>query len=46
VAIGRADVLRYSVNIDPNSLAFISLSDSGRRIQLDYWACNFDVAGH
>ncbi len=45
VVTGRADVLHYSVNIDPDSLAFISLSDSGRRIQLDYGACNFDIAG-
>jgi len=45
VTTGRAEALRYAVNIDPNSLAFISLSGSARRIQLDYGACSFDIAG-
>lgn len=42
---GRSDVLRYEVDVDPDSLAFISLSDNGRRVQLDYGVCNFDAAG-
>ncbi len=42
---GRSDVLRYGVSVDPDSLAFISLSDNGRRVQLDYGVCNFDENG-
>jgi hypothetical protein len=42
---GRSDALRYEVGVDPDSLAFISLSDNGRRVQLDYGMCNFDTAG-
>lgn len=34
------------MNIDSDSLAFVSFSDNGRRLQLDYGACNFDSAGH
>ena len=42
---GRSDVLRYGVSVDPDSLAFISLSDNGRRVQLDYGVCSFDTGG-
>jgi hypothetical protein len=42
---GRTDQLRYSVAVDADSLAFISLSDNGRGVQLDYAVCNFDVDG-
>jgi hypothetical protein len=42
---GRTDVLRYSVTVDTDSLGFISLSDTGRRVQLDYAVCNFDTSG-
>jgi hypothetical protein len=45
VGTGRTDVLRYVVRIEPNSLAFVSMLDSGRRVQLDYGACNFDAMG-
>jgi hypothetical protein len=45
VVTGDPSLLRFSVSIDADSLAFISLSDSGRRVQLDYAVCNFDAAG-
>lgn len=45
IATGDPGVLRFSVSVDADSLAFISLSDSGRRVQLDYAVCNFDTAG-
>jgi hypothetical protein len=43
---GRRDVLRYSVAVDADSLSYISLSDNGRRVQLDYGLCNFDTDGN
>ena len=45
IATGNTDVLRYSINIESESLAFVSFSDNGRQLQLDYGACNFDSAG-
>jgi hypothetical protein len=45
VETGDPAVLRFSVTVDADSLAFISLSDAGRRVQLDYAVCNFDAAG-
>jgi hypothetical protein len=45
IETGEPAILRFSVSVDADSLAFISLSDSGRRVQLDYAVCNFDAAG-
>jgi hypothetical protein len=42
---GDADAVHFSVDIDSESLAFVSFSDDGRRLQLDYGACNFNAAG-
>lgn len=42
---GRTNTLRYSVTVDTSSLSYISLSDLGRRVQLDYAVCNFDDQG-
>ena len=39
------DPLRYSLIIQPDSLAFASLSDQAHRVQLDYGACTFDAQG-
>jgi len=36
---------RFSLNIDNDSLAFVTFSNNGRGLQLDYGACNFSVAG-
>jgi len=46
LSIGPSHSLRYSLNIDPDSLAFVSLTGGGRRLQLDYGACNFDARGY
>jgi len=45
IKTGDPGMQRYSVSVDADSLAFISLSDRGRRIQLDYAVCNFDSSG-
>jgi hypothetical protein len=45
ISTGLTDVLRYDIAVDADSLAFISLSDLGRRVQLDYAVCNFDRDG-
>ena len=50
---GRADVLRYSVSIDADSLPFVTLENSkpgsgvgiDRRVELDYGACTLDSRG-
>ena len=50
---GRANVLRYSVAVDADSLSFLTLgsgapsSDVGidRHVNLDYGVCNFDTRG-
>jgi hypothetical protein len=39
------DPLRYSLIIQPDSLAFASLSGNAHRVQLDYGACTFDAQG-
>lgn len=46
ISTGSKDTLRYKLNIDTNSLAFVSFSNSGRRLQLDYGACNVNADGH
>jgi hypothetical protein len=46
ISTGSKDTVRYKLNIDNDSLAFVSFSNNGRRIQLDYGACNFNAAGH
>lgn len=45
ISTGSRDTIRYKLNIDSSSLAFISFSNGGRGLQLDYAACNFDLAG-
>lgn len=45
ISTGSKDTVRYKLNIDNDSLAFVSFSNNGRRIQLDYGACNFNAAG-
>jgi carboxyl-terminal processing protease len=45
IETGDPAILRFSVSVDADSLAFISLSDNGRRVQLDYAVCNFDASG-
>lgn len=53
IDVGRADVLRYSVSIEADSLSFVTLENSGpgsgvgtdRRVELDYGACTFDGRG-
>ncbi len=45
IETGATETVRFSVNIDADALAFISFSDNGRRVQLDYGACNFNAAG-
>jgi hypothetical protein len=45
VQTATSDPLRYSLVIQPDSLAFASLSDETRRVQLDYGACTFDGQG-
>ncbi len=45
ISTGSKDTFRYKLNIENNSLAFVSFSDYGRGIGLDYGACNFDAAG-
>ena len=38
-------VMRYSMVIQPDSLAFSSIADAQHRVALDYGACVFDSAG-
>lgn len=45
IETGRTNTLRYSVTVDATSLSYISLSDQGRRVQLDYAVCNFNARG-
>jgi hypothetical protein len=42
---GSINTARYKLNIENHSLAFVSFSDGGRGLQLDYGACNFNAAG-
>jgi hypothetical protein len=46
VDTGRSDVYRFFVTVDPDSLAFITMTGAGRRVQLDYGICTFDQGGH
>jgi hypothetical protein len=41
----QAGLLRFSVAVDADSLAFVSLSEYGRRVQVDYAVCNFSQSG-
>jgi hypothetical protein len=45
VDTGNPSSLRFAVSVDADSLTFISLSNMGRHVQLDYAVCNFDAAG-
>jgi hypothetical protein len=45
VQAGSADSLRYSLEVQADSLAFIALSDEAKRVQLDYGICTFDSEG-
>lgn len=45
ISTGSKDTLRYRLNIENDSLAFVSFSNNGRGIGLDYGACNFDSSG-
>lgn len=42
---GSTNAVRYLVAVDADSLAFISLSDEGRHVELDYAVCDFDADG-
>lgn len=46
VQTADTDPLRYRLAIEPDSLAFVSLSDEARRVELDYGACTFNAEGH
>ena len=46
IQTAATDPLRYSLVIQPDSLAFASLADQVRRVQLDYAACTFDAHGN
>lgn len=45
ISTGSTDIVRYRLNIDNDSLAFVTFSNNGRGLQLDYGACNFTAAG-
>jgi PA14 domain len=45
VQTSPTDPLRYQLIVQPDSLAFASISDEVRRVQLDYGVCTFDVEG-
>ncbi len=45
ISTGSEDHVRYSVSIDSGSLDFVSFPENRRQLQLDYGACNFNVAG-
>jgi hypothetical protein len=45
IQTAATDPFRYSLVIQPDSLAFASLADQARRVQLDYGACTFDAQG-
>ena len=50
IQTASTDALRYSLVIQPDSLAFASISDAAqpdmaRRVGLDYGACTFDAQG-
>jgi len=45
IQTASTDPLRYSLVVQPDSLAFTSISDEARRVQLDYGVCAFDEDG-
>ncbi len=45
LSTGPSHSLRYSLTVDPESLAFVPLAGGGQRLQLDYGACNFNARG-
>jgi hypothetical protein len=45
ISTGSSNTARYKVTIENDSLAFVSFSNNGRGLQLDYGACNFNAAG-
>ncbi|HEY0757676.1 MAG TPA: PA14 domain-containing protein [Acidisarcina sp.] len=45
VETGERGALRYALNVDADSLSFVSLSEEARRVQLDYGICTFDSEG-
>ncbi|MGO8932646.1 MAG: PA14 domain-containing protein, partial [Terracidiphilus sp.] len=45
IQTASTDPLRYSLVVQPDSLAFTSISDEARRVQLDYGVCSFDEEG-
>ena len=46
IQTGKTDLLRYSLVVQADSLAFISLSGDTHRVQLDYGICAFDRSGN
>lgn len=46
VATPDANVYRYFVTVDADSLADLTMEGQSRRVQLDYGVCTFDQAGH
>ncbi len=46
IQTASTDPLRYSLVVQPDSLAFTSISDEARRVQLDYGVCTFDRGGN
>jgi len=45
IQTGKSDLLRYSLVVQADSLAFISLPEDTRRVHLDYGVCTFDRSG-
>jgi len=45
IQTANTDALRYSLVVQPDSLAFTSISDEARRVELDYGVCTFDGEG-
>jgi hypothetical protein len=46
IQTASSDSLRYSLIVQPDSLAFTSIADEARRVRLDYGVCTFDVEGN
>jgi len=45
IQTASTEPLRYSLVIQPDSLAFTSMSEEAKRVALDYGVCAFDEAG-
>jgi len=45
ISTGSKETARFKLTIENDSLAFVSFSNNGRGLQLDYGACNFNAAG-